>query len=239
MTKARASIGSDGKPLPILPPDRDGRVWAKTVRVMFYTPGFLALLLIKAGEPAGFGITVELLMLASAAAVIAGLFVGAQAVGGGADNASKVGTASGSLIIELLSAIPFLCAVPALFHQLAHSTLLHTGAPGSSIDVPLGLSELLPAIAVIPFMLYQLAGFGTLTYIVPKLANWIINVLIFVFIVTAYYFNRTGQYDVEKRFVVVLILGMAIVTTYGIMRLKKLQAEFDARAPVKGKKDDE
>ena len=40
---------------------------------MFYTPGFLALLLIKAGEPASFGITVELLVLSSAAAIIGGL----------------------------------------------------------------------------------------------------------------------------------------------------------------------
>ena len=112
--KERFSIGTDGLPLPILPPDRDVRVWAKLVRVMFYTPGFMALLLLKTGEPAGFGITVELLMLSSAAAVVAGLFVGTQAIGGGADVSSKVGVASCSLIMELLSAIPFLCAVPPL-----------------------------------------------------------------------------------------------------------------------------
>jgi len=35
---------------------------------MFYLPGFMGLLLIKTGEPASFGITVELLMLSSAAA---------------------------------------------------------------------------------------------------------------------------------------------------------------------------
>ena len=68
--------------MPVLPPDRDVRVWAKLVRVMFYTPGFMALLLLKTGEPAGFGITVELLMLSSAAAVVAGLFIGSQVVGG-------------------------------------------------------------------------------------------------------------------------------------------------------------
>ncbi len=58
MSKARPTVGTDGKPLPILPPERDARVWARLVRVMFYTPGFLALLLIKAGEPTSFGITV-------------------------------------------------------------------------------------------------------------------------------------------------------------------------------------
>jgi len=31
------------------------------VRVVFYTPGFLALLLLKAGEPTSFGITVGVL----------------------------------------------------------------------------------------------------------------------------------------------------------------------------------
>jgi hypothetical protein len=63
MAKGRATIGADGIPLPVLPPERDARVWARLVRVMFYTPGFLALLLIKVGEPTSFGITVELLML--------------------------------------------------------------------------------------------------------------------------------------------------------------------------------
>ncbi len=59
MSKVRPIIGTDGHPLPILPPERDARVWARLVRVMFYTPGFMGLLLIKTGEPASFGITVE------------------------------------------------------------------------------------------------------------------------------------------------------------------------------------
>ena len=66
MSKVRPTIGTDGRPLPVLPPERDARVWAKLLRVMFYTPGFLAMLLLKAGEPESFGITVELLMLSSA-----------------------------------------------------------------------------------------------------------------------------------------------------------------------------
>src|SRR4051794_38336511 len=131
MSKERPTIGTDGLLLPIMPPDRDVRVWAKLVRVMFYTPGFMALLLLKTGEPTGFGITVELLMLSSAAAVVAGLFIGAHSASGGADVSSKVGVASGALVMELLSAIPFLCAVPPLFHQLANSTLLHAHAPGA------------------------------------------------------------------------------------------------------------
>ena len=56
MSKDRPKSGSDGLALPVLPPERDARVWARLVRVMFYTPGFLALLLIKTGEPASFGI---------------------------------------------------------------------------------------------------------------------------------------------------------------------------------------
>ena len=81
MSKDRPTLGTDGRALPILPPERDARVWARLVRVMFYTPGFLALLLLKAGEPTSFGITVELLMLASAAAIVGGLFIGTQSDG--------------------------------------------------------------------------------------------------------------------------------------------------------------
>src|SRR5277367_5651570 len=125
MSKVRPTLGIDGLALPILPPERDERVWAKLVRVMFYTPGFLAMLLLKAGEPEAFGITVELLMLSSAAAIVGGLYIGAQSSGGGSDHSSQIGAWSGSLVLELLAVVPLLCAIPSLFHQLAHSRLLH------------------------------------------------------------------------------------------------------------------
>ena len=233
--KERPTIGSDGLALPIMPPDRDVRVWAKLVRVMFYTPGFMALLLLKTGEPAGFGITVELLMLSSAAAVVAGLFIGTQAIGGGADVSSKVGLSSGSLVMELLSAIPFLCAVPPLFHQLANSTLLHAQAPGA-VEVSLGLSELLPAVAVLPFMLYQLAGFGTLHYVVPRAVNWVLNLGIFGLIVASYAANRMANFGAEKTFVGILVVAMAITAIYGVLKLRQMQSAYDARCPVKEKK---
>src|SRR5271167_3788020 len=203
MSKIRAMIGTDGVALPILPPDRDERVWAKLVRVMFYTPGFLAMLLLKAGEPEAFGITVELLMLSSTAAIVGGLFIGTQSSKDGADQVSKIGTWSGSLVLELLAVVPLLCAIPALFHQLAHSRLLHAVAPGA-IDMRLGASELLPMVAILPFMLYQLAGFGTLHYIVPKPANWAINVGILGLIIASYIANRKADYDIERRCVGVL-----------------------------------
>src|SRR5277367_5996543 len=155
MSKERATMGTDGLALPILPPERDARVWARLVRVMFYLPGFMALLLIKAGEPASFGITIELLMLSSAAAIVGGLYIGAESSGAGADASSKVGTWSGSLVLELLAVVPFLCAVPSLFHELAHSRLLHVITP-DAVDLSLGASELLPMVAILPFMLYQL-----------------------------------------------------------------------------------
>jgi hypothetical protein len=235
MSKERPTVGTDGKPLPILPPERDARVWARLVRVMFYTPGFLALLLLKAGEPTAFGITVELLMLSSAAAVVGGLFVGTQSDGRGADLASRSGVWSGALVIELLAVVPFLCAVPALFHELAHSTLLHARAP-SAVDVALGPSEMLPAIAILPFMLYQLTGFGTLNYIVTRPVNLGINLGIAGLIVAAYIANRTGTYDLERLFGSLLVVGMAAVVWYGIARLKRMQADFDLRQPHK--KDD-
>src|SRR5664279_1320742 len=123
MSKDRATIGTDGKPLPLLPPERDARVWARLVRVMFYLPGFMALLLVKSGEPTSFGISVELLMLASAAAIVGGLFIGTQSEGAGADVSSQVGTWSGGLVLELLAVVPFLAAIPSLFHELVNSTL--------------------------------------------------------------------------------------------------------------------
>ena len=236
MSKARATTGADGRPLPVLPPDRDARVWARMVRVMFYTPGFMAILLLKAGEPTGFGISVELLMLASASAIVAGLFIGSQSSSGGATRTSRVGVWSGALVLELLCAVPFLCALPALFHELATSTLLHAPVAGV-IDVSLGASEILPAVAVIPFLLYQLAEFGTLHYVVPKVWNWIINLGIFALIVASYAADRNGDFPDERHLVSALVILMAITVIYGVLKLRQMQSEFDANVPVKKKKD--
>ena len=230
--EGRHTFGTDGRTLPVLPPERDGRVWAKMVRVMFYTPGFMAILLLKTGEPASFGITVELLMLSSAAAAIGGLFVGTQSVGSGADHASRVGLWSGALVIELLAVVPFLCAVPSLFHELAHSTLLHARVP-SAVDISLGPSELLPALAILPFMLYQLSGFGTMHYVIPKLANWIINFAVLGLIIASYAANRMGDYGWEKHFVVLLVSLMALTVAYGVIKLKAMQVEYDTYSPPK------
>ena len=235
MSKARPTVGIDGRPLPILPPDRDARVWAKLIRVTFYTPGFLAMLLLKAGEPESFGITIELLMLSSAAAIVAGLFIGTQQSSEGADTTSKIGTWSGSLVLELLAVVPLLCAMPALFHQLAHSRLLHAVAPGT-VDVSLGASELLPMVAILPFMLYQLGGFGTLDYVVSKPVNWIINIGIFGLIVSGYIANREGAFGIERRLSGILIVAMAITVFYGVLKLRQMQAIYDAQCPPKAPK---
>ena len=232
MSKKRPTTGTDGLALPILPPERDARVWARLVRVLFYTPGFLAILLLKAGEPAGFGITVELLMLSSAAAIVGGLFVGTQSSGSGGDDSSRVGTWSGSLVIELLGVVPFLCAVPALFHQLANSALLHASAPGA-VDVTLGASELLPAVAILQFMLYQLAGFGTLHYVVSKPVNWAINIGILCLISATYVANREAAFGAEKKFGGLLVLCMAGAVIYGVLKLRQMQADYELRCPPK------
>jgi len=232
MSKERPKIGADGSVLPILPPERDARVWARLVRVMFYTPGFLALLLIKAGEPASFGITVELLMLASAAAIVGGLYIGTQSDGAGADVSSQVGTWSGGLVLELLAVVPFLAAIPSLFHELVNSTLLHAKAPGA-VDISLGASELLPMVAILPFMVYQLAGFGTLNYIVSRNVNWIINLAILGLIVAAYVANREAAYHVERALSGVLVIAMGLTMAYGVLKLKRLQTAYDANVPPK------
>lgn len=235
MAKDRVTIGIDGLPLPVLPPERDARVWARLVRIMFYLPGFMGLLLIKAGEPASFGITVELLMLSSAAAIVGGLYIGTESSGAGADPSSKVSTWSGSLVLELLAVVPFLAAIPALFHELAHSALLHAREP-AAVDVALGASELLPMVAILPFMLYQLAGFGTLKFVVPKAVNWIVNIGILCLIIAAYVAYRGGQYMLERRFSGVLVIAMVIMVFYGVLRLKRMQAIYDAHCPPKAPK---
>jgi hypothetical protein len=236
MSKERPTVGTDGRALPIMPPERDPRVWARLVRIMFYLPGFMGLLLIKAGEPAGFGITIELLMLSSAAAIVGGLFVGSESSGSGATASSKVGVWSGCLVLELLSVVPFLAAIPVLFHELANSNLVHARTLGA-VDVTLGPSELLPMVAILPFMVYQLAGFGTLHYVVPKSVTWVINLGIVGLIVAAYIFNRQPDYELERRCGSALIIVMVGFVIYGVLKLKKMQEDYDARCPAKPPKN--
>ncbi|MFY9940231.1 MAG: hypothetical protein WAK33_25340, partial [Silvibacterium sp.] len=139
-------------------------------------------------------------------------------------------------VLELLAVVPFLCAIPSLFHELAHSKLLHDLAPGA-VDLALGPSELLPMVAILPFMLYQLAGFGTLSFIVPKPVNWIINAGILCLITASYIANREGEYAWERRFAGLLVVIMVIVVFYGVLKLRQMQAIYDARCPPKASKD--
>jgi len=193
-------------------------------------------LLLKAGEPEGFGSTVELMMLASAAAVVAGLFIGSQSADGGADSSSRVGTWSGALVLELLSVVPILCAVPSLFHELIHSSLVHGKAAAEHVQDQLGASELLPAIAVLPFLLYQLAGFGTLRYLVSKPVNWAINLGICGLIVASYVAGRMDADHVEDVCISALVIGMVITVFYGVLELRRLQTAYDAHCPPKAPK---
>lgn len=238
MSKDRATIGTDGLPLPVLPPERDARVWARLVRIMFYLPGFMALLLIKAGEAANFGITVELLMLSSAAAIIGGLYIGSDSSATGADSTSKTGAWCGALVLELLAVVPFLCALPSLFYELSHSTLLHGKEATDAVATVtsgswLGSAEMLPMVAILPFMLYQLAGFGTLHFVVPKFANWILNIVFFGLIVASYVANREGEYPWERRLARTLVTLLVITVFYGVLKLKQMQANYDAHVPPK------
>lgn len=237
MSKERAAIGTDGQPLPVLPPERDARVWARACRIMFYTPGFLALLLLKVGEPTGFGISVELLMLASTAAVVGVLFMGTSSDGAGADHSSRIAVWSGCLVVELLAVVPLLTAVPSLFHELANSKLLHAATPGAT-DVALGASELIPAAAILPFMLYQLAGFGTLNYVLPKALNWVANLAILALIVGSYAANRAANFSLEKALVGTLIVAMVALVFYGVLGLRRMQERYDNFHPEKVKDKD-
>ena len=91
-------------------------------------------------------------------------------------------------------------------------------------------------VAILPFILYQLAGFGTLHFVVPKWVNWIINIGILCLIITAYVAYRESEYMLERRLSGVLVIVMVITVFYGVLRLKRMQAIYDAHCPPKGPK---
>jgi hypothetical protein len=91
-------------------------------------------------------------------------------------------------------------------------------------------------VAILPFMLYQLAGFGTLHFVVPRPVNWVINIGIFGLIMAATVTNRQGDFGMEQVFAGVLVLGMAATVFYGILRLGRMQADYTVRCPPKESK---
>ena len=247
MSKDRALMGTDGQPLPVLPPARDARVWARACRIMFYTPGFLALLLLKVGEPAGFGISIELLMLASMSAVVAVIFMGSSSDGAGADASSRTGVWSGALVLELLAVVPLLTAVPSLFHELAHSKLLHdavsvgpgrrgaaSAAAASANDVALGRRSRSRRPRSCPSCCTSWLASAPCTSCCRRPATWS-PTRHPVLIVAAFAANRAGNFDAEKMLVGVLIAAMVALVFHGVLKLRRMQQRYDEFHPDKGK----
>ena len=85
--------------------------------------------------------------------------------------------------------------------------------------------------AIVPFMVYQLAGFGTLHFVVSKLLNWVVNIAILILIVTSYVAYRQGMYFGERILTVLLILAMGVTAVFGIFKLKQMQMDYTRRYP--------
>ena len=92
------------------------------------------------------------------------------------------------------------------------------------------------ALPILPFMLYQLAGFGTLHFVVPKTVNRAVNLGILALIIASYVANRQAAYDAERQLVGALVVAMVITVLYGVLKLRKMQVTYDANCPPKAAK---
>jgi hypothetical protein len=55
-------------------------------------------------------------------------------------------------------------------------------------------------------------------------------------IVASYISYREGDYPMERRFAGLLVIAMATTAFYGVLKLKRLQATYDAHCPPKDPK---
>ena len=99
----------------------------------------------------------------------------------------------------------------------------------------LGSSELIPAAAILPFMLYQLAGYGTLHFVLSKAANVAVNLGILALIVGSYVANRAGQLPVEKVTGRPADPGHDRLVFHGVLTLRRMQQRYDDFHPDKAK----
>jgi len=67
-------------------------------------------------------------------------------------------------------------------------------------------------------------------------AEWIINILIPCLIIASYVAYRESDYQLEKRFAGILVAIMAITALYGMLKLRQMQATYDAHCPPKDAK---
>ena len=91
-------------------------------------------------------------------------------------------------------------------------------------------------IAIVPFMLYQLAGHGTLHFVVSKSANWVINIAILGMIVAGYVAYREGGYVTERLLTGLMMLGLGAIVVFGILKHRQMQMDYDLRCPTKDEK---
>jgi hypothetical protein len=75
-----------------------------------------------------------------------------------------------------------------------------------------------------------------LHFVVPKAVNWIINTGTLCLIIARYVAYREGKYMLERQFSGVLVIAMVIMVFYGVLRLKRMQAIYDAHCPPKAPK---
>jgi hypothetical protein len=71
------------------------------------------------------------------------------------------------------------------------------------------------------------------SFIVPKPLNWIINAGTLCLITSSYIANRLGKYEWERRSAGLLVVAMVIIVFYGVLKLKRMQAIYDAHSPPK------
>jgi hypothetical protein len=71
---------------------------------------------------------------------------------------------------------------------------------------------------------------------VSKPVNWIINAVIPFLITVSYIFYRQSDFAMERRCDGLLVIIMVFTVFYGVLKLRQMQADYDARCPQKAPK---
>ena len=84
---------------------------------------------------------------------------------------------------------------------------------------------------------YWMLGFGVFGYFM-KMYGFEVGPIILGLILGSTAANRMGAFAVEKALVATLVISMALVVFYGVMKLRQMQAAYDDNLPLKPHKDD-
>ena len=129
------------------------------------------------------------------------------------DGINSTGVWSSGVVMELLSIVPFLISVPLLFSELLQS------AEFTSLEL---LGAFVPALSILPYVVYELAGYSVVSRLVPTSVSLLSVLMILGGSIAITLMNRRGVTEAEFAVGIALALWLVGLAMFCLLRIRQL-----------------